>query len=115
MERLAIKNVYLRKDQREFSSQKSKILTSLLKMYLALKLFYSIMESILSIICSNFFSNYKVDQMKTKASANVPPCICPCILDAFIVSRLFEEKRRDVVFGFRWCVVRGAWCVVPDF
>ena len=26
-----------------------------------------------------------------------------------IVPRLFEEKRRDTVFGFPWCVVRGAW------
>ena len=22
---------------------------------------------------------------------------------------LFEEKQRDIVFGFPWCVVRGAW------
>ena len=32
-----------------------------------------------------------------------------------IVPRLFEEKRTDTVFGFPWCVVRGAWCVVPNF
>ena len=32
-----------------------------------------------------------------------------------IVPRLFEEKRRDTVFGFPWCVARGAWCVVPNF
>ena len=45
------------------------------------------------------------------------------------VPRLFEEKWRDTVFGFPWCVVRGAWrvvrgawrvargawCVVPSF
>ena len=30
----------------------------------------------------------------------------------FFVPRLFEEKRRDTVFGFAWCVARGAWCVV---
>ena len=30
----------------------------------------------------------------------------------FIVPRLFEEKRRDTVVGFPWCVVRGAWRVV---
>ena len=29
-----------------------------------------------------------------------------------IVPRLFEEKRRDTVSGFPWCVVRGAWRVV---
>ena len=28
------------------------------------------------------------------------------------VPRLFEEKRRDTVFGFPWCVVRGAWRVM---
>ena len=28
-----------------------------------------------------------------------------------IVPRLFEEKRRDTVFGFPWCVARGGWCV----
>ena len=27
------------------------------------------------------------------------------------VPRLFEEKRRDTVFGFPWCVARGAWCM----
>ena len=27
------------------------------------------------------------------------------------VPRLFEEKRKDTVFGFPWCVVCGAWCV----
>ena len=32
-------------------------------------------------------------------------------LGIFIVPRLFEEKWRDTVFGFPWCVVRGAWCV----
>ena len=39
-----------------------------------------------------------------------------------IVPRLFEEKWRDIVFGFPWGVVRGAWrvargawCVVPSF
>ena len=26
----------------------------------------------------------------------------------FFVPRLFEEKRRDTVFGFPWGVVRGA-------
>ena len=30
----------------------------------------------------------------------------------FFVPRLFEEKWRDTVFGFSWCVARGAWCVV---
>ena len=25
------------------------------------------------------------------------------------VPRLFEEKRGDMVFGFQWCVMRGAW------
>ena len=30
----------------------------------------------------------------------------------FFVPRLFEEKWRDTVFGFPWCVARGAWCVV---
>ena len=29
----------------------------------------------------------------------------------FFVPRLFEEKRRDTVFGFPWCVVHGAWHV----
>ena len=29
-----------------------------------------------------------------------------------VVPRLFEEKRKDTVFGFPWCVARGAWCVV---
>ena len=28
-----------------------------------------------------------------------------------IVPGLFEEKRRDTVFGFPWGVMRGAWCV----
>ena len=28
----------------------------------------------------------------------------------FIVPSLFEEKRRDTVFGFPWCVAHGAWC-----
>ena len=32
-------------------------------------------------------------------------------ISIFFVPRLFEEKRRDTVFGFPWCVVRGAWCV----
>ena len=27
----------------------------------------------------------------------------------FFVSRLFEEKWGDIVFGFPWCVVHGAW------
>ena len=31
---------------------------------------------------------------------------------SFIVPRLFEEKWRDTVFGFPWCVARGAWRVV---
>ena len=26
-----------------------------------------------------------------------------------IAPRLFEEKRGDIVFGFPWCVARGAW------
>ena len=30
----------------------------------------------------------------------------------FIVPRLFEEKRRDTVFGFPWCVVRGSEFIV---
>ena len=29
-------------------------------------------------------------------------------MNIFIVLRLFEEKRRDTVFGFPWCVVRGS-------
>ena len=33
-------------------------------------------------------------------------------LSKVIVPRLFEEKRRDTVFGFPWCVVHGAWRVV---
>ena len=33
------------------------------------------------------------------------------IYRSFIVPHLFEEKRRDTVFGFPWGVVRGAWCV----
>ena len=46
------------------------------------------------------------------------------LLSLLIVPRLFEEKRRDTVFGFPWCVARGAWrvvhgmgawCVVPNF
>ena len=37
-----------------------------------------------------------------------------CGLFSFIVPRLFEEKRGDIVFGFPWCVVRGSWCVVPS-
>ena len=27
----------------------------------------------------------------------------------FIVPRLFEEKQRDTVFGFPWCLACGAW------
>ena len=26
----------------------------------------------------------------------------------YIVPRLFEEKRRDIVFGFPWCMGRNA-------
>ena len=33
-------------------------------------------------------------------------------LTSLIVPRLFEEKRRDTVFGFPWCVARGAWRVM---
>ena len=40
----------------------------------------------------------------------VPPHPCCSILfdGLVIVPRLFEEKRRDTVFGFPWCVVRGS-------
>ena len=31
---------------------------------------------------------------------------------SFIVPRLFEEKRSDIVFGFPWCVMRGSGFVV---
>ena len=30
----------------------------------------------------------------------------------FVVPRLFEEKRGDIVFGFPWCVVRGSEFIV---
>ena len=33
------------------------------------------------------------------------------IVKALFVPRLFEEKRRDTVFGFPWCVARAAWYV----
>ena len=47
-------------------------------------------------------------------------CLTFYVLPCVIVPRLFEEKRRDTVFGFPWCVVRscvepGVWCVVPNF
>ena len=35
---------------------------------------------------------------------------CFCVV-FFFVPCLFEEKWRDTVFGFPWCVVRGAWRV----
>ena len=38
--------------------------------------------------------------------------IYSCITCVIFVPRLFEEKRRDTVFGVPWCVARGAWCVV---
>ena len=28
---------------------------------------------------------------------------------------VLEEKRREFDFGLLWCVMRNAWCVVPDF
>ena len=35
-----------------------------------------------------------------------------CIFIAFVVPRLFKEKRGDMVFGFLWCVMRGSEFVV---
>ena len=32
--------------------------------------------------------------------------------DCFFVSRLFEEKRGDIVFGFLWCVVHSSEFIV---
>ena len=64
--------------------QKSEALTSLSKMYLALKLLKSNMKGLLAIICSNFFSNYKVDQMKTVAYSQIFHHVySACILYAF--------------------------------
>ena len=31
------------------------------------------------------------------------------LLSLLFVPRRFEEKRGDIVFGFPWCVMRGAW------
>ena len=31
------------------------------------------------------------------------------LVHLLVVPHLFEEKRGDIVFGFPWCVIRGAW------
>ena len=48
--------------------------------------------------------------MCTRFGGNPPTIFYPLFL--LFVPRLFEEKWRDTVFGFPWCVVRGAWFVV---
>ena len=62
-----LESILIWKDQGEFCAQKSKEITSLMKMRSTLKAPYCITKCVVAIICSNSFSHCKVDQKETVA------------------------------------------------
>ena len=62
--------------------------------------------------------NFKIASgIRFPTDASVLVRIKPATLKHYnsFLSPAFEEKRRDIVFGFLRCVMRGLWCVVLDF
>ena len=71
------------------------------------------MRPILALNCLLQIEQEKSEEESSVGDALALALCCARFCSAsLIVPRLFEEKWRDTVFDFPWCVVRGAWRVV---